>query len=175
MRLQAQPLGLCGEVPAFRCTGGQPGRLCVGLRRLGRLAGQLQQVRPGGEQPVVLRHPLVLLERVQQVEACPRAVHQAGRDGPVERGERARRGEFRQVIEISIRYFISVSLRAGSRGRCHPSVGATPRSSTRPARRLSRRSQSLPLYPYLTTQTTKLTPHPSDPVAPGSRQGPLQG
>jgi muconolactone delta-isomerase len=28
---------------------------------------------------------------------------------------------------------------------------------------------SLPLYPYLTTQTTRLTPHPSDPAAPGSR------
>jgi muconolactone delta-isomerase len=29
--------------------------------------------------------------------------------------------------------------------------------------------QSLPLNPYLTTRTTKLTPHPSDPAAPGSR------
>ena len=29
--------------------------------------------------------------------------------------------------------------------------------------------ESLPLYPYLTTRTTKLTPHPSDPAAPGSR------
>jgi muconolactone delta-isomerase len=28
---------------------------------------------------------------------------------------------------------------------------------------------SLPLNPYLTTRTTKLTPHPSDPAAPGSR------
>lgn len=28
---------------------------------------------------------------------------------------------------------------------------------------------SLPLKPYLTTQTTRLTPHPSDPAAPGSR------
>lgn len=29
--------------------------------------------------------------------------------------------------------------------------------------------ESLPLYPYLTTRTTPLTPHPSDPAAPGSR------
>ena len=29
--------------------------------------------------------------------------------------------------------------------------------------------ESLPLYPYLTTRITKLTPHPSDPAAPGSR------
>lgn len=29
--------------------------------------------------------------------------------------------------------------------------------------------ESLPLYPYLTTRTTKLTPHPGDPAAPGSR------
>ena len=29
--------------------------------------------------------------------------------------------------------------------------------------------QSLPLYPYLRTWTTQLTPHPSDPAAPGSR------
>jgi muconolactone delta-isomerase len=29
--------------------------------------------------------------------------------------------------------------------------------------------QSLPLYPYLRTQTTKLAPHPSDPAAVGSR------
>jgi muconolactone delta-isomerase len=29
--------------------------------------------------------------------------------------------------------------------------------------------ESLPLYPYLTTQITRLTPHPSDPAAPGSR------
>jgi muconolactone delta-isomerase len=29
--------------------------------------------------------------------------------------------------------------------------------------------QSLPESPYLTTQTTKLTAHPSDPAAPGSR------
>jgi muconolactone delta-isomerase len=29
--------------------------------------------------------------------------------------------------------------------------------------------RALPLYPYLTTQTTRLTPHPSDPAAPGSR------
>ncbi len=28
---------------------------------------------------------------------------------------------------------------------------------------------SLPLYPYLTTRVTRLTPHPSDPAAPGSR------
>jgi muconolactone delta-isomerase len=28
---------------------------------------------------------------------------------------------------------------------------------------------SLPLYPYLKTQITRLTPHPSDPAAPGSR------
>jgi muconolactone delta-isomerase len=28
---------------------------------------------------------------------------------------------------------------------------------------------ALPLYPYLRTETTPLTPHPSDPVAPGSR------
>lgn len=32
--------------------------------------------------------------------------------------------------------------------------------------------QSLPLNPYLTTRTTKLAPHPSDPAAPGSRQAP---
>ncbi|HEX7159698.1 MAG TPA: muconolactone Delta-isomerase family protein [Trebonia sp.] len=29
--------------------------------------------------------------------------------------------------------------------------------------------QALPLYPYLTTTITWLTPHPSDPAAPGSR------
>ena len=29
--------------------------------------------------------------------------------------------------------------------------------------------ESLPQYPYLTTQTTPLTAHPSDPAAPGSR------
>jgi muconolactone delta-isomerase len=29
--------------------------------------------------------------------------------------------------------------------------------------------QALPLYPYLRTETTPLTPHPSDPAAPGSR------
>jgi muconolactone delta-isomerase len=29
--------------------------------------------------------------------------------------------------------------------------------------------RALPLSPYLTTQTTRLTPHPSDPAAPGSR------
>jgi muconolactone delta-isomerase len=29
--------------------------------------------------------------------------------------------------------------------------------------------ESLPLNPYLTTRTTKLTPHPSDAAAPGSR------
>ena len=30
--------------------------------------------------------------------------------------------------------------------------------------------ESLPLYPYFTAQTTKLTPHPSDPAALGSRE-----
>jgi muconolactone delta-isomerase len=30
--------------------------------------------------------------------------------------------------------------------------------------------ESLPQYPYLRTRTTKLTPHPSDPAAPGSRE-----
>jgi muconolactone delta-isomerase len=30
--------------------------------------------------------------------------------------------------------------------------------------------ESLPQYPYLTTRTTPLTPHPSDPAAPGSRE-----
>ena len=34
--------------------------------------------------------------------------------------------------------------------------------------------ESLPLYPYLTTRTTKLTPHPSDPAAPGSRSATVQ-
>jgi len=29
------PLGLCGEVPAFRCTGGQPGRALGRPRRPG--------------------------------------------------------------------------------------------------------------------------------------------
>jgi muconolactone delta-isomerase len=29
--------------------------------------------------------------------------------------------------------------------------------------------ESLPLYPYLKTHTTKLTPHPGDPAAPASR------
>jgi muconolactone delta-isomerase len=29
--------------------------------------------------------------------------------------------------------------------------------------------ESLPLYPYLKTRTTKLTPHPNDPAAPASR------
>jgi muconolactone delta-isomerase len=29
--------------------------------------------------------------------------------------------------------------------------------------------EALPLYPYLTIQTMRLTPHPSDPAAPGSR------
>ena len=31
--------------------------------------------------------------------------------------------------------------------------------------------ESLPQYPYLRTQTTPLSPHPSDPAAPGSREG----
>ena len=31
--------------------------------------------------------------------------------------------------------------------------------------------ESLPLYPYVRTETTPLSPHPSDPAAPGSRQG----
>jgi muconolactone delta-isomerase len=31
--------------------------------------------------------------------------------------------------------------------------------------------ESLPQYPYLSTQTTPLSPHPSDPAAPGSREG----
>jgi muconolactone delta-isomerase len=30
--------------------------------------------------------------------------------------------------------------------------------------------ESLPQYPYLRTRTTELTPHPSDPAAPGSRE-----
>jgi muconolactone delta-isomerase len=30
--------------------------------------------------------------------------------------------------------------------------------------------ESLPLYPYVRTETTPLSPHPSDPAAPGSRQ-----
>jgi muconolactone delta-isomerase len=30
--------------------------------------------------------------------------------------------------------------------------------------------RALPLSPYLATQTTPLTPHPSDPAAPGSRE-----
>jgi muconolactone delta-isomerase len=30
--------------------------------------------------------------------------------------------------------------------------------------------ESLPQYPYLRTRTTPLSPHPSDPAAPGSRQ-----
>jgi muconolactone delta-isomerase len=30
--------------------------------------------------------------------------------------------------------------------------------------------EALPLYPYARTQTTPLTPHPSDPAAPGSRE-----
>lgn len=30
--------------------------------------------------------------------------------------------------------------------------------------------ESLPLYPSLRTETTRLTPHPSDPAAPGSRE-----
>ena len=29
--------------------------------------------------------------------------------------------------------------------------------------------EALPVYPYVKTQTTPLTPHPSDPAAPGSR------
>lgn len=29
--------------------------------------------------------------------------------------------------------------------------------------------EALPLYPYVTIRTTRLTPHPSDPAAPGSR------
>ena len=29
--------------------------------------------------------------------------------------------------------------------------------------------RALPLYPYVATRTTRLTPHPSDPAAPGSR------
>jgi muconolactone delta-isomerase len=33
--------------------------------------------------------------------------------------------------------------------------------------------ESLPLNKYLTTQTTRLTPHPSDPFAPGSRSLPV--
>jgi muconolactone delta-isomerase len=31
--------------------------------------------------------------------------------------------------------------------------------------------ESLPQYPYLGTQTTPLSPHPSDPAVPGSREG----
>jgi muconolactone delta-isomerase len=31
--------------------------------------------------------------------------------------------------------------------------------------------ESLPQYPYLRTRTTPLSPHPSDPAVPGSRQG----
>jgi muconolactone delta-isomerase len=31
--------------------------------------------------------------------------------------------------------------------------------------------ESLPQYPYLRTQTTPLSPHPSDPAVPGSREG----
>jgi muconolactone delta-isomerase len=31
--------------------------------------------------------------------------------------------------------------------------------------------ESLPQYPYLSTRTTPLSPHPSDPAVPGSRQG----
>ena len=34
--------------------------------------------------------------------------------------------------------------------------------------------ESLPQYPYLTTRTTPLTPHPSDPAAPGSRPLPAE-
>jgi muconolactone delta-isomerase len=30
--------------------------------------------------------------------------------------------------------------------------------------------ESLPLYPYVRTRTTPLSPHPSDPAAPGSRE-----
>jgi muconolactone delta-isomerase len=33
--------------------------------------------------------------------------------------------------------------------------------------------ESLPQYPYLSTRTTPLSPHPSDPDVPGSRQGDL--
>jgi len=33
--------------------------------------------------------------------------------------------------------------------------------------------ESLPQYPYLSTRTTPLSPHPSDPAVPGSRQGDL--
>jgi muconolactone delta-isomerase len=33
--------------------------------------------------------------------------------------------------------------------------------------------ESLPQYPYLRTRTTPLSPHPSDPAVPGSRQGDL--
>jgi muconolactone delta-isomerase len=33
--------------------------------------------------------------------------------------------------------------------------------------------ESLPLYKFFTAQTTKLTPHPSDPAAPGSRSLPI--
>ncbi len=40
---------------------------------------------------------------------------------------------------------------------------------TRDAAELGAILASLPLYPYLTTQVTRLTPHPSDPAAPGSR------
>jgi muconolactone delta-isomerase len=35
--------------------------------------------------------------------------------------------------------------------------------------------ESLPLYPYQATRTTKLAPHPSDPAAPGSRPLPVTG
>jgi muconolactone delta-isomerase len=38
------------------------------------------------------------------------------------------------------------------------------------AREMQAILESLPQYPYLTTQTTPLSPHPSDPAAPGSRQ-----
>ena len=30
--------------------------------------------------------------------------------------------------------------------------------------------QALPVDPYVKTETTRLTPHPSDPAAPGSRE-----
>jgi muconolactone delta-isomerase len=62
---------------------------------------------------------------------------------------------------------------SGSSPRCRCGSGAPMKSSPSPVIRtipllLSPRPP-LPLNPYLTTRTTKLTPHPSDPAAPGSR------
>ena len=55
------------------------------------VAGHLQQVGADGVEPVVAGHALVGVERAEQVEPGPRAVHHRDRDGVVERDHRVGR------------------------------------------------------------------------------------